>query len=133
MVHARATFRTAHTLSAADRTLSAAHIIIATGGRPLVPPLPGAQLGITSDGFFELPERPQRVAIVGSSYIAVELAGIFAGLGSQTTLSLRGETVLRGFDAMLGEATLGNLRGQGVEVVTGAMPARLERARGRYA
>ena len=62
------------------------------------------------------PERPQRVAIVGGSYIAVELAGIFAGLGSQTTLSLRGETVLRGFDAMLGEATLGNLRGQGVEV-----------------
>ena len=98
-----------------------------------MPPLPGAQLGITSDGFFALPERPQRVAIVGSSYIAVELAGIFAGLGSQTTLSLRGETVLRGFDAMLGEATLGNLRGQGVEVVTGAMPARLERARRPYA
>jgi glutathione reductase (NADPH) len=129
VVHARATFRTAHTLSAAHRTLSAAHVIIATGGRPLVPPLPGAELGITSDGFFALPARPQRVAIVGSSYIAVELAGIFAGLGSQTTLSLRGETVLRGFDAMLGEATLGNLRGQGVEVVTGAMPARLEHAR----
>ncbi len=128
LVRARASFRAAHSLSAGGRTLSAEHIIIATGGAPLLPPIPGAELGITSDGFFALPERPQRVAIAGSSYIAVELAGIFSGLGSETTLILRGETVLKSFDAMLGEAALGTLRAQGVKVVTGVVPGRVERA-----
>ena len=79
------------------------------GGRSL-PPIPGAALGITSDGFFALPERPARVAVVGSSYIAIELAGIFAGLESQTTLILRTDAALRSFDPMLGEATLKALR-----------------------
>jgi glutathione reductase (NADPH) len=125
LIHARASFLDEHTLSAGGRTVGAEHIIIATGGRPLVPPIPGAQLGITSDGFFQLPTRPQRVAIAGSSYIAVEFAGIFSGLGSATTLILRGETVLKSFDAMLGEVTLANLRARGVKVVTGVVPGRV--------
>ncbi len=128
LVRARASFLDAHTLSAAGRAFSAEHTIIATGGRPLLPPIPGAELGITSDGFFALPARPQRVAIAGSSYIAVELAGIFSGLGSDTTLILRGETVLRSFDAMLGQATLVSLRARGVQIVTGVVPGRLGRA-----
>jgi glutathione reductase (NADPH) len=130
LVRGRARFLDAHTLEAAGRRLSAAHIIIATGGRPSYPSIPGSELGITSDGFFELGARPQRVAIVGSGYTAVELAGIFAGLGSDTSLILRTSGVLRCFDSMLGEATLEALRAAGVAIVTDAVPARLERTTG---
>jgi len=128
LVRARATFTAAHSVSAGGRTLSAEHVVIATGGRPLLPEIPGAQLGITSDGFFQLGIRPQRMAVVGSSYIAIELAGIFAGLGSATTLVLRTQAALRNFDPMLGETILKMLREEGVEVVTRAEPAALTRA-----
>ena len=120
LVRARASFSGPHSVSAAGRNLNAAHIVVATGGAPLLPPLPGADLGITSDGFFELSARPERVAVVGSSYIAIELAGIFAGLGAETTLVLRGERALRNFDVMLGETALAMLREEGVAVVTQA-------------
>ncbi|MBV9345042.1 MAG: glutathione-disulfide reductase [Gammaproteobacteria bacterium] len=130
LVPARARFLDAHTVQAGARTLRAEHVLIATGGRALVPPLPGAELGITSDGFFELPARPGRVAIGGSSYIAVELAGIFAGLGARTTLLVRGERLLRAFDPMLGEAAQQALRESGVEIVTGITPEELRREGG---
>jgi glutathione reductase (NADPH) len=130
LVHARAHFVDSHSVKAGERTLTAEHIVIATGGRPLLPNIPGTELGISSDGFFALPARPQRVAVVGSSYIAVELAGIFSGLGSATSLILRGEAVLRSFEPMLGEAALMNLRAQGVEVITAAVPQRLSRTAG---
>jgi len=127
LVHGRARFIDPHTVAVGDRTLTAAHVYIATGGRPMLPKIEGAQLGITSDGFFELPQRPQRVGVVGSGYIAVELAGIFAALGSDTSLILRGDAVLKAFEPMLGEATLLNLREAGVEVLTHAVPAHLTR------
>jgi glutathione reductase (NADPH) len=128
LVRARASFVDARTVSAAGRLLSAEHIIIATGGRPRLPLIPGAELGITSDGFFELGARPRRVAVVGSSYIALELAGIFAGVGADTTLVLRGETALKTFDDMLGEVALARLREEGVDIVMHASPAVLTRA-----
>ena len=127
LVRARASFVDAHTVSAAGRRLRADHIVIATGSQPRVPGIPGAELGITSDGFFELTGRPQRAAVVGSSYIAIELAGIFAGLGTQTTLVLRGDTALKTFDDMLGEVALTTLREEGVEIVTHAVPGALRR------
>jgi glutathione reductase (NADPH) len=127
LVRARASFVDAHTVAAGGRTLEAPHIIIATGGRPAVPKIPGAELGLTSDDFFLLPERPQRVAVVGGSYIAVELAAIFAGLGSKVTLVLRGESVLRSFEPMLGEASLKSLRDEGVEIAMHAAPGALTR------
>src|SRR5256884_4204253 len=130
LVRARASVEDARCVTAAGRRLQAPHIIIATGGRPRRPLIPGAELGITSDGFFELPECPRRVAVVGSSYIAVELAGIFAGLGAGTTLVLRGDTALKTFDDMLGEATLDMLREEGVQIVTHASPAALARGTG---
>jgi len=104
------------------RRASAAHVVIATGGRPLLPDVPGVELGITSDGFFELADRPERVAVVGSGYIAVELSGIFAALGTRVTLAVRGERVLKHFDSMLGEAAMGLMRDEGVEILTGAWP-----------
>jgi glutathione reductase (NADPH) len=127
LVRGRAQFLDAHTVMAAGRRLLAKHIIIATGSRPLLPPIPGVELGITSDGFFDLEERPDRVAIVGSGYIAIEVAGILAALGSKTTLVLRGETALKGFDAMIGQSTLKIMRDEGVEVCTSAWPAELAR------
>ncbi|KAG6844096.1 hypothetical protein H0H87_009836 [Tephrocybe sp. NHM501043] len=87
-------------------TLNANHITISNGGTPTIPSddqIPGASLGISSDGFFELEEQPKRVAVVGAGYIAVELAGIFNALGSETHLIIRGETVLRTFDQSIQE------------------------------
>jgi glutathione reductase (NADPH) len=101
--------------------VSAAHIVIATGGYPQVPQLPGAELGMTSDGFFALEQRSARVAIVGSGYIAVEIAGIMQALGTQVTLVVRGESVLRHFDSMLGTAYLDIARDAGMHIVHNAV------------
>ncbi len=106
-----------HILEVNSERYSADHIVIATGGRPSVPDLPGAELGITSDGFFELEECPQRVAVVGSGYIAVELAGMFKALGADVTLLLRGELLLRPFDAMLRENLMAQMVSDGVAIL----------------
>lgn len=127
LIRARARFSAPHTVVAGARELQAAHVLVATGGRPLLPAIPGAELGITSDGFFELGQRPGRVVLVGSGYIAIEFAGIFAALGSRTTLVLRGSVALRHFDPMIGEATLRSLAEHGVEILTQAWPQALER------
>jgi len=124
-IEARASFIGPQLITAAGRTLSAPHIVIATGGRPLVPSIPGAPLGITSDGFFELEERPERVAVAGSGYIAVELAGILAGLGSKVALIIRGQEVLKQFDALLGQTALLMLREMGVDIEKSCRGAQL--------
>ena len=97
---------------------SAKHVVIATGGAPKLPAVPGADLGITSDGFFELSALPRRVAVVGSGYIAVELSGVLRALGSEVTLFARHDRVLRHFDALLGDKLMAAIRGSGIEVVT---------------
>lgn len=87
-------------------TVKAKHIVIAVGGRPTVPSeqkIPGASYGITSDEFFELETQPKRVAVVGAGYIAVELAGVFNTLGSETHLVIRHNQLLRSFDPMMSE------------------------------
>ncbi len=94
------------------------HILIATGGSPQVPDIPGAELGITSDGFFELEHRPQSMAIVGAGYIAAELAGVCNALGCKTTLVLRKEQLLRSFDATLRETLLEEMECTGISVLT---------------
>ena len=127
LVRERAAFVDGRSVSAGGRTLSAPHIVIATGGRPEVPRLRGAELGITSDGFFELEALPRRVVVAGGGYIAVELSGIFAGLGAQTTLALRGPAPLRTFDPMIGQASLAMLREAGVTVVTDIAPGFIAR------
>ena len=110
-----------------ERMLRAPHIVIATGGQPALPAIPGAELGLDSDGFFALAERPRKVTVVGSGYIAVELAGIFAALGTAVQLVIRHESVLRNFDAMLGSALMTMLRDDGVQIITGAVPQALTR------
>lgn len=95
---------------------SAPHIVIATGGRPVVPETPGAELGITSDGFFDLEQLPRRVAVVGSGYIAVELAGVLRALGSEVDLLVRGEVLLRPFDALLREELATHMQDAGIQL-----------------
>jgi glutathione reductase (NADPH) len=101
------------------------HIVIATGGRPLVPGLPGAGAGITSDGYFALERMPASVAIVGSGYIAAELSGVFAALGSRVTIAVRTDRILRSFDEMLSARLMTAMRADGIEIATGAVPASL--------
>jgi glutathione reductase (NADPH) len=105
----------------------AGQVVIATGGEPIRPAIPGAGLGLDSDGFFALQERPAGVAIVGSGYIAVELAGMFSALGSHTTIVARGERLLSHFEPMLGESLAGVFKDEGVEFLTGARVQALER------
>jgi len=113
-----------------DRIIAGKHIVIATGGKPQLPALPGAELGLDSDGFFALRSLPVGVAIVGSGYIAAELAGIFSALGTHVTLVIRHERLLRQFDTMLGDGLMKIMRDEGVEIVTRAHPAALTRAAG---
>ena len=123
-----ARFLDAHTLTVGGEVLSAPHITIATGGEPQVPEIPGAEIGITSDGFFALAERPRNVAVIGSGYVAVELAGAFAGLGSQVTTFVRQDRVLRSFDVMLSTAVMREMRADGITIEPNAVPAKLRRA-----
>ncbi|HEX4338433.1 MAG TPA: glutathione-disulfide reductase [Polyangiaceae bacterium] len=109
-------FLDAHTLDVGGERVSADHVLIATGGKPRVPDVPGAELGITSDGFFELDARPGRVAIVGGGYIAAELSGVLRHLGSEVVVLLHHGEPLRGFDAMLRTELMSQMRDSGIDV-----------------
>ncbi len=124
-VRGAARFVEPHTVEVNGQRLRAPHIVIATGGTPWVPDLPGANLGITSDGFFELDTRPKRVAVIGSGYIACELAGAFHELGCQVEQFIRKDRVLTLFDAMLGKALMREMRAAGITIHEQAMPASL--------
>ncbi|KAL0070576.1 Glutathione reductase [Marasmius tenuissimus] len=115
-------------------TLNADQICIATGGSPTIPTeeqIPGASLGIDSDGFFALEEQPKRVAVVGAGYIAVELAGVFNALGSETHLIIRGETVLRTFDPSLQEALTPWMEHSGVKIHKSSKVVKVEGQKGQ--
>src|SRR5690606_1574431 len=99
---ARAKILDPHTVEVGGQRLSVERIIVATGGWPFVPDIPGKELAVTSNEIFDLPKLPYRILIVGGGYIAVELASIFAGLGSETFLSYRGDRLLKDFDADVG-------------------------------
>lgn len=101
---------------AGGRQLAAPHVVIATGGMPYRPDVPGAAAGLTSDDFFRLPALPRRAAVVGAGYIAVELASVLAGLGSAVSLLVRGERLLKAFDARMGELLAERFRAQGIAV-----------------
>jgi len=122
-----ARFIDAHTVAIGDTEYTADRIVIATGGRPSVPDIPGAELGITSDDFFELEERPQTVLVAGSGYVAVELAGVFNGLGSDVGVVMRKDGIVRGFDAMLGAELMQAMREDGIRMETRVIPASLEK------
>jgi glutathione reductase (NADPH) len=131
-VRGRARFVDAHTIIVGDRTYSAPQIVIATGGRPIVPAVPGAERGITSDGFFGLESLPPRVAVIGTGYVAVELGGTLAALGAKVSLFMRQERILRSFDVMLSAALMAELKADGVELVSHAVVAGIKDAGGAH-
>jgi len=114
-----ARFVDAHTLDVDGRHVTAEHIVIAPGGRPKIPKMPGAELGVDSDGFFALQKQPKKVALVGGGFIGVELAGMLKALGCEVQLFIRHDAVLHHFDPMLGAALTEEMRKQGVEIITG--------------
>lgn len=115
----------ANTVRVNGESLSAERIIIATGGRPIVPDLPGAKLGITSDGFFELEACPRRVGVAGSGYIAVELAGMLRALGADVELFARRDSILRSFDVMLQKALIEAMESDGIGLHLQSTPSQL--------
>lgn len=108
-----ATFVDNHTVEVNGTLYTAKHILIATGGRPNIDNIPGAEYGITSDGFFALKSQPKRVVVAGAGYIAVELSGVMHSLGSETHLIVRNNAPLRNFDPMITETLTEIIRAEG--------------------
>ena len=115
------------TVAVGPRQLVGAHTLIATGARSRRADIPGGELGIDSDGFFALDAAPARVAVVGAGYIAVELAGVLHTLGSTVTQFIRGERVLRQFDALIADELTAQMRASGISIVGGFTPRRARR------
>lgn len=111
-----------HTVKVGDRTVTAERILIASGAHPFIPDIPGAETGITSDEALDLLSMPKRIVIVGGGYIAVEFAGVFANLGAEVTMLVRGEELLRGFDEDLRGELSAAMRGHGVDIRTLTSP-----------
>jgi len=95
---------------------SADHIVIATGSQPIVPPVPGRELGITSDGFFALQEQPRRICVVGGGYIGVELAGVMRALGSEVSAVALESRVLETFDPIISETVTHNMEQEDIDL-----------------
>ena len=133
LLHGKAVVIDAHTVEVLAKDGSedggrytARKILIATGGRPTRPDFPGAELGMTSDGAFHLADLPKRVLVVGGGYIAVEFAGIYNGLGVETTLLYRGANILRGFDDDVRSHLADELEKRGIKVVLGCSHESIE-------
>jgi glutathione reductase (NADPH) len=104
------------TIEVDGKQYSAEQIVIATGAEPIVPPVPGAELGITSDGFFQLEQQPKRVAIIGGGYIGVELSGLLRALGTEVTLLTLDDRILNLFDPMVSTILHEEMDRQGIDV-----------------
>jgi len=125
----RVRLRDRHTIEVGDATVTAERILVATGGWPHVPDFPGREHVITSNEAFYLDAFPERVVVVGGGYIAVEFAGIFAGLGARTTLTYRGPLFLRGFDDGVRTFVAGQLRDKHIDLQFDAHVERVELTR----
>jgi glutathione reductase (NADPH) len=133
-VKSRAVLVDDHTVQLANgERVSAAYILIATGGTPSYgDPISGIEHAISSNEAFELSEFPRRVLIQGGGYIAVEFAGIFAGLGAHVTLVYRGDNILRGFDDDVRQHLRMDMEKRGIKVMTGCKVAAIEKAGGHF-
>ncbi len=129
IIDTRAVLKDAHTvhLVAENRDVTAKYILLATGAAPFVPEFPGSGLAITSNEAFHLEALPEKIIVVGGGYIAVEFAGIFHGLGVETTLLYRGPQILRGFDDDLRDSLAMEMKNKGIDVRTESDIASLEK------
>jgi glutathione reductase (NADPH) len=134
IVKSRAVFEDAHTVRlATGERVRAARVLIATGAAPHAgPAIPGLEHVISSNEAFNLPELPRRILVQGGSYIAVEFACIFAGLGSKVTLVYRGENILRGFDDDVREHLREQMEKRGIHVITGTTVAAVEKIKTHF-
>jgi glutathione reductase (NADPH) len=123
----RARIVDSHTVEIGGRSYTAANLLVATGGWPTLPRIPGIEYAISSNEAFHLKELPRSVLVVGGGYIAVEFAGIFNGLGSRTTELYRGELFMRGFDDDVRRTLAVEMRKKGVDLRFGATVARIEK------
>jgi glutathione reductase (NADPH) len=112
---------------------SADHIVLASGSQPIVPPVPGAEMGITSDGFFALQTQPRRAVVIGGGYIGVESSGMLRALGSDVTLIALEDRILDRFDPMISTTLETEMRSQGIHVRTGFAVAGLSCRKGAIA
>ena len=127
LIEGRAHFVDSHTVSVNGELIRAKHIVIATGARPSIPTIPGAELGGSSDDVFAWEQLPESVAILGAGYIAVELAGVLHALGVKTDLFVRRDRPLRGFDSYIVEGLVNEMEKTGLPLHTHKVPVRLEK------
>ena len=117
LINGRAVLVDPHTVAVGDKQYTAERILVAVGGWPNIPDIPGKEHIISSNEVFYLEEFPKRALVVGGGYIAVEFAGIFAGLGAETKLAYRGDLFLRGFDREIREFTAQEVAKKGVDLL----------------
>lgn len=127
IIDGRATLLDAHTVAIGSERITARYILVAVGGWPAAPRIPGAELAISSNEAFHLHAMPERVIVVGGGYIGVEFAGIFRGLGAEVTLVHRGDLFLRGFDDDLRAALADEMRKRGVALRFNTLLERIEK------
>jgi glutathione reductase (NADPH) len=132
IIEGRARLLDRHTVKVGGDSFTAERILIATGSRPFIPPIPGAELGITSDQVFHLESRPEKIIIMGGGYIAIEFAGIFNGLGSEVMLNYRGPLFLRGFDDDIRLTLAEEMRKRGIDLRFDSSVDRIEYAGSGY-
>src|SRR5260370_1041870 len=133
IIEGRAIIADPNTVECGGRHYTADTILIATGGHPTVPNIPGIEHVISSNEALDLPALPRRIVIVGGGYIAVEFAGIFRGFGSEVVELIRREDLLYGFDDDIRVALAQEMRGRGIEIHPRTQVARIEQApRERY-
>lgn len=125
-----AKFVNKNTVEVDGKQYTADHICIATGGKPSIPEIEGAEFGINSDGFFALKQQPKSVAVIGAGYIAVELAGVLHALGSETHLLVRKDKPLRTFDTMLTDTLVEQMAKHGPTLHCHSTPVRIEKDNG---
>jgi glutathione reductase (NADPH) len=121
-----------HTIEINGQRVTAEHIMIATGAHPVMPAIPGIEHAITSNEALDLAQLPRRIVICGGGYIAVEFAGIFAALGSEVTIIIRGEELLRGFDDDVRVCLAQELRTRGLIIRARTEIARIDKTGGSY-
>lgn len=127
IVSGRATVVDAHTVEVAGQRYTARHILVATGSRPVMPPIPGVEHAISSREALLLPALPKRVLILGAGFIGVELGGVFRSLGSEVTIVMRSSEVLNGFDEDVRAALTKAMMARGVRFRADATVESLER------
>ena len=130
LIEGRATLVDAHTVAVGDKTYTAERILVAVGGWPMIPDIPGKEYAVSSNEAFYLEEFPKRVIVVGGGYIAVEFAGIFNGLGADVAQLYRGPLFLRGFDEDVRNHLSGEMRKKGIDLKFNSNIAAIEKTDG---